>query len=240
MEFEICIATDLGGLRKNNEDGFYVNDIGIYNTTEYFLYKKIKVPIFAFVADGVGGTRAGEEATGVCVKTALSSTIPYDDCEIIGFIDKVNQRVCELRMTIDTACTLAGILIGEDSIYSFNVGDSKVFSLSRGFLNQLSIDDTLSGLLGEITNDKEPLIQYTGKEGLLPHIKKVDKLSTFLICTDGLTDMLSLDDIELFFEKESDLKELTAKLVEQAKEKGGQDNITLIIIRPVKEGMGND
>lgn len=64
-------------------------------------------------------------------------------------------------------------------------------------------------------------------------------MATYLICTDGLTDMLSLDEIETLFADETDIKVLTTALVDKAKEKGGFDNITLIIIKPIKEECKN-
>lgn len=239
MKFEICAATDIGCIRENNEDGFFCNNRCCYNTNECFHYEKAEAPVLVFVADGVGGSRAGEEATRVCVETAYSEPMPYDDNDLIGLIDKMNQEVCELKKSVDTACTLAGILLGEDSIYWFNLGDSRVYSLTQGFLNQLSVDDTLSGLSGDLAEGKEPLIQYVGKSGALPHMKELTGISTYLICTDGLTDLVSLDEIELLFEEESDIQKLANKLVARAKQNGGNDNITLMIIRPVKEGIGN-
>lgn len=235
MKFEICIATDVGCIRQNNEDGFYVNNVCCYNTTESFLYEKIDAPFLTFVSDGVGGSQAGEEATRMCVETAASNTTPYDDTELISLIDTMNKKTCELRKTVDTACTMAGVLVSEDSAFWFNIGDSRVYSLKQGFLNQLSIDDTVSGLSGEITDTKEPLIQYIGKVNALPHAKELGELTTLLICTDGLTDMLSLDEIEEILKEQDDFKIATSTLINRSKEKGGMDNITLILVRPIKE-----
>lgn len=235
--------TDVGCIRQNNEDGFYVNNMGCYNTSECFIYEKTEAPLIAFVADGVGGTKAGEEATKLCIQTTQKEAIPYDDNELIALIDKMNKGVAELRKTVDCACTLAGVVLSEDSSYIYNLGDSRIYVLEQGYLNQLSTDDTVSGLSGEKlvdnTDIKEPLMQYIGKETALPHIKQISNMAQLLICTDGLTDMVSLDEIEKLFAEQKDIKITTSLLVSKAKEKGGLDNITLIIVKPVKEDGNN-
>lgn len=239
MRYEICAVTDVGCKRLNNEDGFYINHMGSYNTAECFTYAKMDAPISAFVIDGVGGTQVGEEATRICIQIAQSNPTPYDDEELIVLLDKMNKGVIEARKACDTACTIAGVVLGEDSSNFFNLGDSRIYALEQGYLNQISTDDTVSGLSGEITDQKEPLMQYLGKEPVLPHIKQINHLSTYLICTDGLTDMVSLDEIESMFAEQDDIKLLASSLVEIAKRKGGFDNITLIIVKPIKEDSNN-
>ena len=236
MRFEVCLITDIGCQRKNNEDGFYINNMGAFNIENSFLYEKIESPFITFVADGVGGSQQGEEATQLCIKTAMSSCVPEDDNELIQLIDRMNKTVCETRKNIDTACTLAGLLVGDDSIHLFDVGDSKVFSLNQGYLNQLSVDDTAAGISGEYTTEKQPLLQYMGKANCFPHLTEINPSSMFLICSDGLTDMVSIDEIEeTVKETKGNVKATALQLVHKAKENGGLDNITVIILSPVKE-----
>lgn len=243
MKYEICAITDVGCVRKNNEDGFYINNMGCYKTSECFIYEKIEEPLIAFVADGVGGSKSGEEATELCIQISQKADIPYDDNEIIELIDKMNKDVVALRKTVDCACTIAGVVLGEDSSYIYNLGDSRIYALEQGYLNQLSTDDTVSGLSGnnlsENNDIKEPLMQYIGKETVLPHIKQVSNQTQFLVCTDGLTDMVSLDEIEKVFAQQENIKTIACLLLDKAKEKGGLDNITIIIIKPVKEDSNN-
>lgn len=240
MKFEICAVTDVGIKRQNNEDGFYINNMGCYEKEECFVYEKANTPVFVFVADGVGRSKSGEIATKTCIEEALSNDMPYDENDLIGIIDKMNQQVCEILKNVDTACTIAGMLISDDSSFSFNIGDSRVYSITQGFLNQLSTDDTISGLSGNESDSKEPLIQYLGKPRLSPNVKELRTISEYLICTDGLTDMLSLDEIEETFKSNNEIQIIAKKLIEQAKIKGGIDNISLIIIRPIKEENLND
>lgn len=235
MIFKIYAGTDAGCKRTRNEDGILINNMGCYNSDFCFFNTCIKPPILAFVADGVGGSENGCIATQICITEAMKADIPSDDTELIGMIDAINKNVCEAKQIVDTACTIAGLLITEDTMYCFNIGDSKVFSFSHGFLNQLSIDDTFSGLSGEITADKEPLIQYIGKQTIMPHIDETNSMDGFLICTDGLTDMLSLDEIEAIVESSSDEQELLKELLRKAKINGGEDNVSAIIIKPLKE-----
>lgn len=243
MKYEICAITDVGCVRQNNEDGFYINNMGCYNVSESFVYEKIDAPLIAFVTDGVGGSKAGEEATKKCIQISQNENVPYDDNELIALIDKMNKGVIELRKTVDCACTLAGIVLGCDSSYVYNLGDSRIYALEQGYLNQLSTDDTVSGLSGYDPNGdnniKEPLMQYIGKETVLPHITQISNKTQFIICTDGLTDMVSLDTIEKILNEQNDIKQIASLLVSKAKEKGGLDNITLIIVKPIKEDCNN-
>ena len=82
-------------------------------------------------------------------------------------------------------------------------------------------------------------MQYLGKDNVLPHIKQISHLATYLICTDGLTDLLSLDEIEKMFSEQNNIKTLASSLIAKAKENGGFDNITLIIAKPIKEESNN-
>ena len=237
MKYEVCAITDVGCKRKNNEDGFYLNHMGCYNVAECFLYEHIFPPLLALVADGVGGSEAGEAATERCIQISQNETVPYDENGLISWIDKMNKSVVELKKSVDCACTLAGIVLGEDSSFIYNLGDSRIYILEQGYLNQLSIDDTASGLSdsADYEDRKEPLMQYIGKERVLPHIRQIRNDAQFLICTDGLTDMVSLDEIEKVFSERNDIKEIASLLVAKAKENGGVDNITLIIVKPYRE-----
>lgn len=236
MKFEICLITDKGLIRNNNEDGFFINDMGCAKTDECLIHTKKDAPLFTFVADGVGGSQMGELATELCIQTALNSPIPTDDTELVGLIEKMNIAVCTARNQNDTACTIAGMLLGEDSIHWFNIGDSRVYSVKNGYLNQLSTDDTISGISGEYSDKKEPLVQYLGKSSLMPHIEEIEPAPFFIICTDGLTDMVSLDRMEeIIKEKQDSVRILGISLLNEAKSKGGLDNISLIIIKPLKE-----
>lgn len=70
MKYEICAITDVGCIRQNNEDGFYINNIGCYNTSECFDLRENFCSSYSVCCDGVGGSKAGEEATKICIQTA--------------------------------------------------------------------------------------------------------------------------------------------------------------------------
>ncbi|MCU7938717.1 MAG: protein phosphatase 2C domain-containing protein [gamma proteobacterium symbiont of Bathyaustriella thionipta] len=144
--------------------------------------------------------------------------------------------------------TLTGFLIsslntsGKKQIYSFNVGDSRTYSFRKGHLKQLSTDHSHYQLWLE-----------TGKEGPAPkhniiykaigpwkrvvaeqHTFSIHTNELFLLCSDGLSDMLSNKDIQEILKTHSKktLKEIAQVLVDAANEAGGKDNITVILVKP--------
>lgn len=231
MTWIINARTDKGCERTKNEDGFFVNGIRCPNVGECSIKTSIQSSVIAVVIDGVGGCLNGDIATDVCISQIDQFFIPRNETEVISLIDNLNNKVCEVKKRFDTACTIAGICITEGAGYWFNVGDSRVYEINHGYLNQLSIDDTASGILGEESKNKEPLIQYLGSPKIIPHVGKINTKLTHLICTDGLTDMIEIDDMEDIISSIS-TEGICNILVDFAKEKGGKDNITLMVLDP--------
>jgi protein phosphatase len=224
--------TDVGRQRTANEDSLFVSP-----------------PLFA-VADGMGGAKAGEVASAVAVEAveqAPQSSEPAE-AQLAGIVRDANRRIYELavadesRRGMGTTLTLAKV--HGDEVSLAHVGDSRAYRIRDGELSQLTRDHSLVAELersGQITAEAaehhpqrsiitralgpEPDVEvdtYTlaGREG-----------DVFLICSDGLTSMISDDEVSSILRSASSLEEAANALVLAANQSGGKDNITVILFR---------
>lgn len=209
------------------------------------------------VSDGMGGYEGGELAS---LATVSYLSKHYDDIledakngekEIRQFIMDLNREICDFskkkKEVRHMGATLCGVASCGGRIYCFNVGDSRLYRYGNHEIQQITTDHTEGervfglGLLSkEELKDfsrKKALYKYIGKEGKLkPDVYKLEavcKETTLILCTDGLTDVVSMDEICDFMSKEHLLTEDKARfLVEMAVERnrGYGDNITLMIV----------
>jgi PPM family protein phosphatase len=229
--------TDVGRQRSANEDSLVVSP-----------------PLFA-VADGMGGAKAGEVASALAVEAvegATESDAPVET-QLAGIVREANRRIYELaaadesRRGMGTTMTLAKL--HGDEVSLAHVGDSRAYRLRGGELEQLTRDHSLVAELertGQITAEAaehhpqrsiitralgpEPDVEVdtytlTGREGDL-----------FLICSDGLTSMISDDEVAAILRSSGPLDEVAEALVRSANQSGGKDNITVILFRLGEEG----
>jgi PPM family protein phosphatase len=224
--------TDVGRQRSANEDSLVVSP-----------------PLFA-VADGMGGAKAGEVASAVAVEAvegAKESTEPAE-AQLASIVRDANRRIYDLavadesRRGMGTTLTLAKL--HGDEVSLAHVGDSRAYRLRAGELEQLTRDHSLVAELersGQITPEAaehhpqrsiitralgpEPDVEVdtytlTGREGDL-----------FLICSDGLTSMISDHEVGSILRSAGSLDEAADELVRAANQSGGKDNITVILFR---------
>ena len=231
--------SDIGHVRLNNEDVFD------HVTDQHFF----------ILADGMGGHKAGEVAASEAVKSVCRSIryAPFfaSDEEIESYlvkaIDKANHRVWNLSLE-DAAfsgmgTTLSCFLIHSDRLIYAHVGDSRLYRY-RSRLEQLSHDHSLRAvLLQEGDIDRELLDQpgfknvITRALGTQPHITpdvgtvSVQPHDVYLLCSDGLTDMVTDEEINHILSSEKNLQETCESLISSALEKGGNDNITVLMVK---------
>lgn len=252
----VSVSSNVGKVRSNNEDNFYCDYIG-YRTEINCSYKKVVGSngrcIFA-VCDGMGGELYGEEASQISVKTLeeLSeeiNSVETDNLhEVINYYsDEANKRICEMveeKRCKRSGSTLAMVCIADNKVYAFNIGDSRVYYFSENKLRQITEDQTLAmrKLKANIYTEEEARNsldshKITSFLGVDDRGIGLNSLSyppfefdngKILICSDGLTDMCSDDEIaEILCEKTDNYAEL---LVNRAVANGGKDNITCVVI----------
>jgi PPM family protein phosphatase len=222
--------TDTGRKRRRNEDAYV-----------------LAPPLFA-VADGMGGAQAGEVASKLAA-AALEDTDPgrlTGPERVASLIQEANRRVHE-RSNLDPATsgmgtTMTVALVEEAGIVVGHVGDSRAYLVRDGRIEQLTEDHSLvnellkSGKLSREEADTHPQRSViTRAVGTDPDVD-VDSFvvqpregDVFLICSDGLTDMVDDDGILSVVERHrDDLAQATKELVAAANRGGGEDNITVV------------
>lgn len=209
------------------------------------------------VSDGMGGYECGEVASLMTVKYLadhyedLLDTVKSGGNKLSVFVTDLNNYVCrEAEKKPDTrnmGATLCGVICTDGKVTGFNVGDSRLYQYSNGILKQISVDNTEGqrllglGLLSEeevkTFPKKKAIYKYIGKDTeLIPDLYDlgdITKNSMLLLCSDGLSDVLDMEEIQDMLSKQNIKTEDKGKfLVEMAVEKkpDAGDNITLILI----------
>lgn len=236
-----AFLTDIGKKRESNQD--YVN-----------VFKNKANVLFGIVADGMGGHLGGDVASDMAV-SHIGHDFEKSDFDDLAKIEKwllselknENQRIIEASNQFSDltgmGTTMVGVAILKEEVLVANVGDSRCYLYQNDELRQLSFDHSLVNELvesGEISEEearvhpqKNIITQTLGvnknikPESNIFHIKDSDLL---LLCTDGLTNMVSNEDIAAVLGQDIDLKDKCKKLIDMANEVGGLDNVTVLII----------
>ncbi len=233
---EYGFKSDAGMVRKINQDSYLIIEEGL--------------PIFA-VADGMGGHKAGEVASALAIKSVREFISQTEDISQLlnDMILFANQNILEKQLA-DEACrgmgtTLTAAIIRDKLLYIGHVGDSRAYLYRNHELLQLTTDHSLVNELvraEQITPEeayhhpqKNLLLQALGIESDLKieiNCFSLERSDIILLCTDGLSNMLTNEDMENILDAEGSLQEKVNVMVEIANAKGGLDNITLILIKP--------
>ena len=245
-QIEYAYTCHIGKIRNNNEDNFWccgdsleAQNQGMSHIRSGYM-KQSEYPLLA-VFDGMGGESCGEmaaflaaEACGEHFKTAKDG-IRNDPEEFLNEIcESMNQAICDYGRTnkINSMGTTAALLaFAEDAVYSCNLGDSRIYKSDREKFYQISQDH----VLGRSLFGKAPLTQYLGMEEenlqLEPSISRQEiKIGDrFLLCSDGITDMLSDGEIADILSRDIPVAKTVEFLVDRALKKGGRDNITVVL-----------
>lgn len=245
-QIEYAYTCHIGKIRNNNEDNFWccgdsleAQNQGMSHIRSGYM-KQSEYPLLA-VFDGMGGESCGEmaaflaaEACGEHFKAAKDG-IRNDPEEFLNEIcESMNQAICDYGRTnkINSMGTTAALLaFAEDAVYSCNLGDSRIYKSDREKFYQISQDH----VLGHSLFGKAPLTQYLGMEEenlqLEPSISRQEiKIGDrFLLCSDGITDMLSDGEIADILSRDIPVAKTVEILVDRALKKGGRDNITVVL-----------
>lgn len=227
--------SETGYVRENNEDGFLV-------LTEY--------GVFA-VADGMGGHSAGEVASDLAIKAIQNHVdeLPRVSTEeAAAWLTKVmksgNQTVFEYAKSLpekEMGTTLTILLLRDNLALIAHVGDSRAYLWREDKLACLTIDHSLPGELvryGQISPEeaanhplRHRLLRALGPfEEINPEYYTVDVRAgdVFLLCTDGVTNMVSDEELSANFNGEQDWEEKMEALKQMILERGAKDNFTAL------------
>lgn len=252
----VCSVTHAGRIRRENEDNYSLNgrmtSTGDLKKGSAFV-QSMNEPFHLAVCDGMGGESYGELASGIAAETiAAHASNVYESGEDFSFaisncLVDANNRICDeitargKRM----GTTVAAVYAVKGKFYCVNIGDSRVYHYSKGILEQISFDHThaqtmvdagqvMMDNIGSIPDAKK-LTRHLGifsHEGnLTPNISIIDDVDdgdVILICSDGLTDMVSDEDIAALLAEGENSQILASKLIRMALERGGKDNVTVL------------
>ena len=238
---EVYFQSDIGKRRKSNQD---------YTAT----FTNQKNQLLALLADGMGGHQAGDIASRQAVEEigiAWEATT-IDDSEkavqwFLQHIQQANQRIFEKGQTQPTlsgmGTTLEVVTLLDNHLALAHVGDSRIYLFREQRLIALTEDHSLVNALlksGEITQEmaenhprKNIITRSLGMPGSLEvdvAIHKIEDHDQLLLCSDGLTNMVSEPKITQILLEAASLQDASQRLIEEANAKGGLDNITVLLI----------
>jgi serine/threonine protein phosphatase PrpC len=238
----VSALSHVGLVREHNEDSLVVGPWTLCATvteSPQTLVFPTDGPLVVAVADGLGGHPGGEVASGLVVRQLAAAHASLSgEAELRAAIEACNRAVyvsSEANPDLVTmGTTLAGVLVVAETVWTFSVGDSRVYVLTAEGLQQVSVDDSPPLAPGErstviVTQTMGGHYQHTPVE---PHIvqREVSLDERYLICSDGVSDMVSDDVIELVLREHEDGR-AAFELWKKAIEAGGYDNITLAVLR---------
>lgn len=258
LNLEYCVCSSIGKVRKNNEDNFFAcgefrADLGANEVCLSAQTTDAKA-LFA-VCDGMGGEDSGEIASQAAAAelSEIKGEVSLDS--VLSAILRANEKICdEIENNGGTrmGTTLVSLFIDRGTATGFNVGDSRLYHCRAGELKQLSCDHTEAQSLYKIgiitleeikhhpSNNK--LTQYLGvfpDEMIIEPYRTPDiainDADVFLLCSDGLTDMLSDEEIKRILTTAAGAKQAASLLVAAALDGGGKDNITVIVVKAGKQ-----
>lgn len=260
FQLHYAVYSHPGMIREINEDNYYINDSWKKqieqnisrtegNTDEGYLA--------ASVCDGMGGEALGEAAS-LCASEAIHEFVMQENAGVYRkkrqnnlslLAEHANAKICEFmnyaNKRIGSTITLMEFC--RNTVTVMNLGDSPGFQLRDGCLKKLSMDHTVVGRMvqiGQLTEEearnhpmRHQITQYLGifeEEMILePFVSEKIRVmpgDIYLICSDGLTDMLSHQEICEILQEPQKVEEKAEKLVDAALSAGGKDNVTVVLV----------
>jgi serine/threonine protein phosphatase PrpC len=241
--------SDVGKKRKENEDGFWIDESGL----------------IVLLADGMGGHENGAEASRCAIEifsellnlkkieeemfdgTAMVD-VPTEIAKLFPIIYRAVDRTAsllwernvELNLNLPMGTTIVGlVLVGDNHVLWFHVGDSRIYRLRESKLERLTKDHSAyqewldSGKRG-VEPGKNIISRALGLSPIVyadTNWDRRQKDDVFILCSDGLTDMVTDDEIKEILESEQNVYDCTYSLVEAALEAGGLDNTSVVVCR---------
>ena len=229
--------SDVGRQRSANEDSLVI------------------APPFFAVADGMGGAKAGEVASATAIEVfgGERDSSEAAEAQLARIVREANRRIHALAVSEESyrgmGTTLTAAKIARDEVSLAHVGDSRAYLLRGGELEQLTRDHSLVAELersGQITAEaaehhpqRSIITRALGPE---PDVE-VDTYTIagrdrdlFMICSDGLTSMISDDEVSSILRSAPTLEDAADALVRAANQSGGRDNITVVLFRLGESG----
>lgn len=237
--------TDTGKRRTNNEDAFVVEWLDDNS-------------VLAIVIDGVGGYEGGEVAAEIAQREIPSYLREFNRGERLELLKQAvvcanntiydRRQFDKARPNMSCVLTLALVDISRNVIDMVHVGDTRLYQFHNGELSKLSHDHSFVGYceeIGDLTEEeamhhprRNEISRSVGEErhgvndqGFLEAVEfPLLPNTTFLLCSDGLTDLVTSAQISDILGKDISLEDKTKELINAANEAGGKDNVTVVLV----------
>jgi serine/threonine protein phosphatase PrpC len=218
--------SDVGCVRKNNEDSFLIDPVlGLY-----------------LIADGMGGAQAVET-----IAESIAAELRNDEQALRRAIDcanrRIRQRSAEEQGLEGMGTTIVAVLLDSNSIYLASVGDSRIYIYDSLALTPVFEDQTWVNEIGRVIGlDDQALKNHPMRHVLTMALGVTDDLRIqsarvqphagwqILLCSDGLHGVLESKEIENILASEISLEAKCHSLIESAKQAGGPDNVTVVLL----------
>lgn len=231
--------TDKGNKRSNNQDSIFYSDLPIG-----------PLPNLYIVADGMGGHRAGDQASRMAIeilvdfveKSTLENPIAVLKRAMIFANNEIYKASSSDPELAGMGTTMVVAVILDNKLYVANVGDSRLYIINDDIV-QITMDHSLVEELirnGELERkrgrnhpEKNIITRAMGsKDEVIPDFFEIDMKpeDKILLCSDGLSNMVEDDEIMDIVIEHFDLKETTQALIDRANYYGGSDNISVVIV----------
>lgn len=232
VKFDISAFTHVGTVRNTNQDHILVNG-QILNEGEVHLIEQDNCN--CFVADGVGGNKAGDFASKF-ILDKLRLVSDFSSPYVENILHKFNNDLIAISKSDNdrkgTATTLTGLIIQDNIFKIIHAGDSQLWLLRNDMFFQVTKDQVLddSEKNSPITNyfgGIESNLRFDNEETI--HASMPDDY--FLICSDGLFKSLNPKIVKAILKAERDLQTKSKKILENCLKTGAEDNTSVIIIK---------
>lgn len=252
LRLNASARSHLGNVRKKNEDNLFFCGTILPEEKQdaYILTQRCdtKAPLLFGVFDGMGGYSAGERASFLMAELAQSicegsASNPTE--RLLRLCDEANLAVCQEMRNHDGSRmgTTASMLYFYKNTFTLcNIGDSPIFLYRDGMLSQIHQEHTERATYEAVTGrpaDPRKKFRLTQNVGMFPDEIAIEPYCAegkllpgdiFLICSDGITDMVQPPEIIEILRSEKDSESITHRLLEAALAAGGKDNATVICV----------
>ncbi len=247
MDVILHAISEVGLVRSNNEDIAVVGDALVRDgAISRRLPADTGGPRLFGVADGVGGANSGEIASrkaAIGVLRGLEALGPKISLRelprrLSSLAEEVHADILNQasgsRRHDGMATTLSALIVYRRELTLLHAGDSRVYRLRDGALQQLSRDHTVRAMTNNPAIPGNILANCFGvSSGFFIDVSSLGRVDDsddlYLICSDGLSDLLENDEMERIMTQEERLPVIAERLVAEANAAGGRDNITLVL-----------
>ncbi len=260
-QLTVFARTDVGRVRTNNEDSFVVADLAsaapVQNMPSLVRLDVKGRGVLLAVSDGMGGAPAGEIASGGALDALLEGMMKVQaasaDAALRQCVEEASGRVWAASQSEAYAgmgATLTAVLFAGLDAFVAEVGDSRAYVLRGGKLVRLTRDQTLGQQLVDAGAMTEQQADASGHRnivtqgmGLEPTVVvamgrfPLRRGDRFLLCSDGLSGKVDDEELQRTLAMTATLETIAGKLLTMALERGGEDNITLILAESSGRGI---